>query len=72
MAYVDTFRGDQDVVWYIDSRCRYHMCGESSLFCELEEGYNKVVRLGNYASMNVVGKGSVRLNVKGMYIMCPV
>ena len=66
MAYVDTFGGDRDVVWYIDSGCSNHMCGDSSLFCELEEGFNKVVRLGNYASMNVVGKGSVRLNVKGV------
>ncbi|XP_024628898.1 uncharacterized protein [Medicago truncatula] len=66
MTYVDTFRGYRDVVWYIDSACSNHMCGDSSLFCELEEGFNKVVRLGNYASMNVVGKGSVRLNVKGV------
>lgn len=66
MAYVDMFGGDRDVVWYIDSGCSNHMCGDSSLFCELEEGFNKVVRLGNYASMNVVGKGSVRLNVKGV------
>ncbi|KAL8155990.1 hypothetical protein AgCh_001157 [Apium graveolens] len=66
MAYVDTRGSDRDVVWYIDSGCSNHMCGDSSLFCELEEGFNKVVRLGNYASMNVVGKGSVRLTIKGV------
>lgn len=40
------------------------MCGDSSLFYDLEKGFNKVVRWGNYASMNVVGKGSVQLTVK--------
>ncbi|XP_073223554.1 uncharacterized protein [Cicer arietinum] len=66
MAYVDTLEDDRNVEWYIDSGCSNHMCGDSSLFCELEEGFNKVVRFGNYASMNVVGKGSVRLTVKGV------
>lgn len=56
MAYTNTLRGDQDDVWFIDSGCSNHMCGDSSLFCDLEKGFNKVVRLGNYASMNVVGK----------------
>ncbi|KAI5388829.1 hypothetical protein KIW84_074478 [Lathyrus oleraceus] len=66
MAYIDTLGGDRDDVWFIDSGCSNHMCGDSSLFCDLEKGFNKVVRLGNYASMNVVGKGSVRLTVKGV------
>ena len=66
MAYVDGLGGEQDVAWYIDSGCSNHMCGDSSLFCDLEEGLNKVVRLGNSASMNVGGKGSVRLNIKGV------
>lgn len=66
MAYTDTLGGDRDDVWFIDSGCSNHMCGDSSLFCDLEKGFNKVVRLGNYASMKVVGKGSVRLTVKGV------
>jgi len=41
MAYVDRLGGDQHVVWYIDYGCSNHMCGDSSLFCELEEGFNK-------------------------------
>ncbi|KAI5412682.1 hypothetical protein KIW84_057362 [Lathyrus oleraceus] len=66
MAYTDTLGGDRDDVWFIDSGGSNHMCGDSSLFCDLEKGFNKVVRLGNYASMNVVGKGNVRLTVKGV------
>ncbi|KAI5440168.1 hypothetical protein KIW84_025489 [Lathyrus oleraceus] len=66
MTYTDTLGGDRDDVWFIDSGCSNHMCGDSSLFCDLEKGFNKVVRLGNYGSMHVVGKGSVRLTVKGV------
>ncbi|KAI5385492.1 hypothetical protein KIW84_072189 [Lathyrus oleraceus] len=42
MAYTDTLRGDRDDVWFIDYGCSNHMCGDSSLFCDLEEGFNKV------------------------------
>ncbi|KAI5439753.1 hypothetical protein KIW84_025218 [Lathyrus oleraceus] len=66
MTYTDTLRGDRDDIWFIDSGCSNHMCGNSSLLCDLEKGFNKVVRLGNYASKNVVGKESVRLTVKGV------
>ncbi|KAI5404830.1 hypothetical protein KIW84_051843 [Lathyrus oleraceus] len=66
MAYTDMLGGDRDEVWFIDSGCSNHMCGDLSLLCDLEKGFNKVVRLGNYASMNVVEKGSVRLTVKGV------
>ncbi|KAI5408276.1 hypothetical protein KIW84_054195 [Lathyrus oleraceus] len=38
MAYIDTLGGDRDDVWFIDSGCRNHMCGDSSLFCDLERG----------------------------------
>ncbi|KAI5399762.1 hypothetical protein KIW84_064915 [Lathyrus oleraceus] len=66
MVYTNTLGGDRDDVWFIDFGCSNHMCGYSSLFCNLEKGFNKVVRLGNYASMNLVRKGSVRLTVKGV------
>lgn len=66
MAYTDTLEGDRVDIWFIDSGCSNHMCGDSSLFCDLEKGFNKVVILGNYARMNVVRKESVRLSVKGV------
>lgn len=66
MAYVDRLGDNRDVVWYIDSGCSNHMCGDSSLFCELEEGFNKVVRLRNYVSMNLSRKGSILLIIKGL------
>jgi hypothetical protein len=40
MAYTDTLGGDRDDVWFIDSGCSNHMCGDSSLFCDLEKGFN--------------------------------
>ncbi|XP_074327039.1 uncharacterized protein LOC141664979 [Apium graveolens] len=66
MAYIEKAEDDKDVVWYIDSGCSNHMCGDLSLFCDVTKGNSKVVRLGNSASMEVVGKGSVCLTIKGI------
>lgn len=46
MAYIRTYGDNGDDVWFIDS----------ALFCDLEKGFTKVVWLGNFASMRVVGK----------------
>ncbi|XP_074363226.1 uncharacterized protein LOC141703678 [Apium graveolens] len=66
MAYIEKAGDDKDVVWYIDSGCSNHMCGNLSLFCDVTKGNSKVVRLGNSASMEVAGKGSVCLTIKGI------
>lgn len=57
---------NQSDVWFLDSGCSNHMCGDSSLFNEIEKGLNKTVRLGIHTQMKVVGKGSVRLLIEGV------
>ena len=42
------------------------MCGDLSLFCDLQDDFQTFVRLGNHTKMNVVGKGSVRLFLDGI------
>lgn len=69
MACVELHGVNQDDVWFLDSGCSNHMCGDSSLFCELEEGFKKVVRLGNHTRLKVVGKGSVRLFLNGVSLL---
>lgn len=66
MAYIESPEQDQNDVWFLDSGCSNHMCGDSSLFIELEEGFNRTVRLGNHTHMKVVGKGSVKLSFQGV------
>ena len=39
------------------------MCGDKSLFTDLNEGFKQEVKLGNNMRMDVLGKGNVRLQV---------
>lgn len=66
MAYIESPEQKQDDVWFLDSGCSNHMCGDSSLFSEIEEGVKRIVRLGNHTQMKVMGKGSVRLSIQGV------
>lgn len=59
MAYIETPEQDHEGVWFLDSGCINHMCGDSSLFSELEGG--------NHMQMRVVGKGSVRLSFQQVF-----
>lgn len=53
-------------VWFLDSGCSNHMCGDRSLFYELVERFKQMVTLGNHTKMRVVGKGNVRLYLEGV------
>lgn len=66
MAYIESPEQKQDDVWFLDSGYSNHMCGDSSLFSEIEEGVKRTVRLGNHTQMKVMGKGSVRLSIQGV------
>lgn len=65
MAYVEMSGGNRNNLWFLDSGCSNHMCGDRSLFCDLDEDFNEMVRLENNMRMNVVGKGNVRLFLEG-------
>lgn len=66
MAYVESHGVTRDDVWFLDSGCSNHMCGDRSLFYELDEGFTQMVKLGNHTKLSVVGKGNVRLTLEGM------
>lgn len=66
MAYVETPHDENEDAWFLDSGCSNHMCGDPSLFSEIEGGFKRTVRLGNRTQMEVVGKGSVRLFFQGI------
>ncbi|XP_074362350.1 uncharacterized protein LOC141702590 [Apium graveolens] len=42
-----------------------HMCGDHSIFNDIDESFKHVVRLGNNAKMDVSGKENVKLWLKG-------
>lgn len=48
-------------IWFLDSGCSNHMCGDKSKFINMEEGVFHSVKLGNDTRMKVGGKGQVKL-----------
>ncbi|XP_010484936.1 PREDICTED: uncharacterized protein LOC104763230 [Camelina sativa] len=66
MAYVElqgTKRGD---VWFVDSGCSNHMCGESKMFSSLDSAFKHNVKLGNSHKLMVSGKGVVKITLNGV------
>lgn len=73
MSYVEMHGGNHNNLWFLDSGCSNHMCGDRSLFCDLDESFTHIVKLGNNMRMNVVGKGNVRLFLEGIsYVVTEV
>ncbi|KAJ6411726.1 hypothetical protein OIU84_008328 [Salix udensis] len=68
MAYVEEHGADRNDVWFLDSGCSNHMCGDQVLFDELDAEFKQVVKLGNNMKMNVAGKGTVKLCIDGLEI----
>jgi len=63
MSVVEENEVGREDVWFMDSRCSNHMCGDKTLFSNLNESFRQMVKLGNNMKMSVVGKGNVRLQV---------
>lgn len=65
MAYVEEPEVNREEVWFLDSGCSNHMCGDAMMFSELDENFRQQVKLGNNTRMTVKGRGNVRLHVNG-------
>lgn len=54
----------QEGIWFLDSGCTNHMCGDKGLFSELNESLSSEVRFGNNSRIPVNGRGkiSIKLN----------
>ena len=73
MAYVELHRASRNDVWFLDSGCSNHMCGDRSMFCDLNDGFKQIVNLGNIMKMSVAEKGYVQLCLNGVtYIISGV
>jgi hypothetical protein len=59
MALVEHEKTDTEHTWYLDSGCSNHICGERSLFCELDNNFTESVKLGNDSKLAVRGKGKI-------------
>lgn len=65
MSYVEINEAKKEDVWFLDSGCSNHMCGDKALFYDLNESFRQTVKLGNNSKLIVMGKGNIRLKVNG-------
>ena len=65
MAFTGESENESKEVWFLDSGCSNHMCGDKSWFSSFDQQFRHSVKLGNNASLGVVGKGNVSLRVNG-------
>ncbi|XP_050902500.1 uncharacterized protein LOC127114184 [Lathyrus oleraceus] len=66
MAYKEMCQPTQEEAWFLDSGCNNYMTGNKNWFLEMEEGFCKIVKLGNDTTMNVVAKGNIRVQMNGI------
>jgi len=69
MALVDSKKAASKHIWFLDSGCSNHMCGNKNMFCDLDNSFRESVKLGNNSGLTVQGKGMVRLWVNGIVFM---
>ncbi|KAJ8646671.1 hypothetical protein MRB53_008419 [Persea americana] len=69
MSYVELYKARREDAWFLDSGCSNHMCGDRTMFNELNENFRHSVKLGNNTKMDVVGKGSVKLLLNGVNLV---
>ncbi|XP_075515589.1 uncharacterized protein LOC142550237 [Primulina tabacum] len=66
MSYVELYEAKREDAWFLDSGCSHHMCGDQTMFNELNENFRHSVKLGNNTRMDVMGNGSVKLLLDGV------
>ncbi|XP_074588084.1 uncharacterized protein LOC141843983 [Curcuma longa] len=50
----------QQNMWYLDTGCSNHMCGDKTTFSELDESFRNTVKFGDNSTVSVMGKGMIR------------
>ncbi|RVW23483.1 Retrovirus-related Pol polyprotein from transposon TNT 1-94 [Vitis vinifera] len=66
ISYVELNQSRKEDVWFLDSGCSNHMCGNKLWFSDLDEEFRQFVKLGNNSKMTVLGKGNIRMQVAGV------
>lgn len=66
MSYVEPHQAKREEIWFLDSGCSNHMTGNKEWFSNLEDGFNRTVKLGNDTRMEVKARGSIRVQINGI------
>ncbi|KAL5836715.1 hypothetical protein ACOSQ3_013884 [Xanthoceras sorbifolium] len=54
----------QQNMWYLDTGCSNHMCGDKKVFSDLDESFRNTVKFGDNSTISIMGKGNVTLQTK--------
>ena len=54
----------QQNLWYLDTGCSNHMCGDKEVFSELDETFRNTVKFGDNSTISVMRRGMVTLHAK--------
>ena len=54
----------QQNMWYLDTGCSNHMCGDKKAFSEMDESFRTTVKFGDNSTISVMGKGWVTIQTK--------
>ncbi|KAM7502462.1 hypothetical protein LguiB_001366 [Lonicera macranthoides] len=65
IAYVEAKNSKAEEIWFLDSGCSNHMCGNKQRFAVLNEAYTHSVKLGDNSRIKVMGKGNIKLQMNG-------
>jgi len=66
MAQEDMNKEEEEHVWFLDSGCSNHMCGNRSWFIEFDNSFRQSVKLGDDRRLMVEGRGNLRLEINGI------
>lgn len=55
-------------VWYLDTGCSNHMCGQKSFFHLLNENHHTTVSFGDSSTVSVRGKGDIHLKTRNGFV----
>lgn len=55
-------------IWYLDTGCSNHMCGQKSFFHLLNENHHTTVRFGDSSIVSVKGKGYIHLKTRNGFV----
>lgn len=65
MAVVENDNTKREELWFLDTSCSNHMCGNMHWFSNFDGTYRHSLKLGNNKRMKVMGKGSIWLKING-------